>query len=118
MAKLKEAITAIKAGDKNTGQKLLTEVLQENPQNEIALLWMAAVVNNTAQKKKYLQRVLQINPDNTTAKQGLDQLDAFEATEAPMLEDIIPERYSEKPISKLKPLSSQRSTPYAEPENT
>ena len=37
---LQKAITAIKAGDKNTGKRLLIDVLQSAPYNEIASLVM------------------------------------------------------------------------------
>jgi hypothetical protein len=119
MTKLKEAIAAIKAGDTNTGQALLRQVLQETPQNETAWLWMAVVANDSAQKKKYLQHVLEINPDNMTAREGLDRLEISETTEeAPTAEEIVPKLYPEKSAPKLKSLSSSRSKDYIEPENT
>lgn len=109
MSKLKEAINAIKAGDKHTGQKLLKELLQENPENETAWLWLAAAVNDPTQKKKCLQRVLKINPDHATAKRGLRQLKSLGMEEEPKLEDIVPQISSPNSVSQIKPLTPQSS---------
>jgi hypothetical protein len=110
MSELHEAIKAIKAGDKTTGRRLLMQFVQVNPRNETAWLWLAAVVTEPEQKQQYLQKVLAINPDNVTAKQGLAQLRANETTEEPpTLEDIVTDVCTKKPVSDLKPLSSART---------
>ncbi len=107
MSKLNEAIRTIKAGDKATGRKLLTHLIQTDPTNEMAWMWLAVAVENPHEKRRCLQRILEINPENTTAKQGLARLETLADEEMPTLEDIL----SEKPAfttPKLKSLSSQK----------
>ena len=79
MADIKEAIAAIKAGDKETGRRLLAGILQADLDNELAWLWMAAVAESPEQRRKYLLRVLELNPDNASAKKGLAALDQKQA---------------------------------------
>ena len=71
---LQQAIAAIKAGDKVGGQRLLAEVIRNDPRNEAAWLWLSAVLDSDEQRRTCLERVLAINPDNATAQQGLARL--------------------------------------------
>ncbi len=48
--KLQEAISLIRSGDKEIGQKLLTEILNAEPGNETAWLWMAALMSGEKRK--------------------------------------------------------------------
>jgi micrococcal nuclease len=68
---LQQAIQAIKAGDKETGRKILADILQADLENEQAWLWLSSVVDSDIERRKYLQRVLEINPDNKAAQRGL-----------------------------------------------
>lgn len=73
--KLKQAITAIKSGQKQVGQQLLARVIQEEPNNEVAWLWMSAVVDED--KRGYcIERALKINPNNLQAQAALQKLRA------------------------------------------
>ena len=83
-SQFQEAIAAIKAGDKAKGRRLLSLFLQDNPTHENALLWLSATTNSPTEKRRYFERVLQINPYNEKAKQALAKLD--DADEAPGLE--------------------------------
>jgi hypothetical protein len=69
--KLHRAITAIKGGDKVTGRQLLVEIIESEPRNEDAWLWMATVVEFDESCQHCLEKVLQINPDNEMAQKGL-----------------------------------------------
>jgi hypothetical protein len=71
---LQRAIAAVKAGDKAAGQRLLAEVIRDDPRNEAAWLWMAAALDSDEQRRTCLERVLAINPDNPTARRGLARL--------------------------------------------
>jgi hypothetical protein len=71
---LQKAVTAIKSGDKATGQKLLLSLLKTNPKNELALLWLSATTNDIEKKRQCFERVLQINPKNENAKRELAKL--------------------------------------------
>jgi hypothetical protein len=73
--KLQEAITLIKAGDKKSGQTLLLDVLDADPKNEDAWLWLTAVVPED-KRALCLKKALSINPNNTQAKQYLGKLAA------------------------------------------
>jgi tetratricopeptide (TPR) repeat protein len=71
---LQQAIAAIKAGDKAGGQRLLAEVIRNDPRNEAAWLWMSAVVGSDERQRACLERVLAVNPSNQTAQRGLAKL--------------------------------------------
>jgi hypothetical protein len=81
--KLGQAIAAIRAGDKSTGRRLLIEVVQSEPRNETAWLWMAGLVENETSYARCLENVLKINPNNEMARQSLAALLA----NAPALND-------------------------------
>jgi hypothetical protein len=68
---LQQAIAAIKAGDKVGGRRLLAVVIRSDPRNEAAWLWMSAATDSDEQRRACLERVLAINPDNSTARRGL-----------------------------------------------
>ena len=46
MDKLQQAMNRIKTWDKAGGRQLLIEILRSEPNNEIAWLWMSAVVDD------------------------------------------------------------------------
>jgi hypothetical protein len=71
---LRKAISAIKAGDKKTGRKLLANLLGENPENEAGWLWMSVTVTDAEKKKYCLKQVLRINPSNEKALESLRKL--------------------------------------------
>jgi hypothetical protein len=71
---LELAITAIRSNRKEEGRQLLNLLIQENPNNEMAWLWMSSVVNTDEQRARCLYHVLAINPDNQVARRGLQLL--------------------------------------------
>lgn len=71
---LQQAIEAIQAGDMLSGKRLLVSVLQAEPYNETAWLWMSSVYDSDEQRRGCLQRVLAINPNNEVAQLGLARL--------------------------------------------
>src|SRR6185436_18121747 len=71
---LELAITAIRSGRKEEGRQLLNLLIQQNPNNEMAWLWMSSVVNSDEQRARCLYHVLAINPDNELARRGLQLL--------------------------------------------
>jgi hypothetical protein len=72
---LEQAVSHIKAGNAERGKQLLIEVLKQNPKDENAWLWMSRCVTDVSQKRDCFQKVLQINPNNQFAVEGLRQLD-------------------------------------------
>jgi len=71
---LRQAIAAIKAGDQETGQQLLAQVISADPQNEAAWSLLASVLEDEDKKRRCLERVLAINPGNGRAALELLQL--------------------------------------------
>lgn len=72
--KLSEAISLIKSGNKTIGKQVLIEVLNNDPHNQTAWLWMSAVVDTDDLRRECLEEVLKIDPNNMVAKRGLAQL--------------------------------------------
>lgn len=68
---LELAITAVRSGRKEEGRQLLNLLIQQNPNDEMAWLWMSSVVNTDEQRARCLYHVLAINPDNEIARKGL-----------------------------------------------
>lgn len=73
-ASLELAISAIRAGRKAEGRQLLNLLIQQNPNNEQAWLWMSSVVDTDEQRARCLYHVLAVNPTNELARKGLDIL--------------------------------------------
>lgn len=68
------AISAIRSGRKEEGRQLLNLLIQQNPNDERAWLWMSSVVTTAEQKARCLYHVLAIDPDNALARKGLQLL--------------------------------------------
>jgi len=76
MDPLQAGITAAREGHQAEARALLKEALQANPLSEQGWLWMSAVVDTDPERRVCLERVLNINPGNHTARAGLENLDA------------------------------------------
>ena len=72
--KLKDGIEAVRSGDRTTGRRLLTEVIEADRQNETAWLWLASTMPTVRERQACLQQVLRINPNNTRAREALNRL--------------------------------------------
>jgi TM2 domain-containing membrane protein YozV len=83
---LQRAIAAIRSGDKETGKRLLAEIIHNNPRNETAWLWMSSVVDSDEHRRTCLERVLAINPHNETARRGLETLTQRPSEDPPRIE--------------------------------
>ncbi|MDZ4672740.1 MAG: hypothetical protein SH821_17900 [Phototrophicales bacterium] len=71
---LEQGIDAAKRGDRATGRRLLEQVIESEPANELAWIWLASCVGTLKERQECLERVLEINPDNARAKQALNAL--------------------------------------------
>ena len=69
-----KGIAALKAGNSNLARQFFDAALDENPNDELAWLWLSGVVHTPDKKRECLKRVLAINPNNAAAKHGLDIL--------------------------------------------
>lgn len=72
--RLREGIDAAKRGDKTTARRLLQQVLSSDGDNELALMWMASVVEPLDERRFYLERALRVNPNNSRASEALRRL--------------------------------------------
>lgn len=73
-ASLELAITAIRSGRREEGRQLLNLLIQQNPNDDMAWLWMSSVVDADEQRARCLYHVLAINPDSQIARRGLQVL--------------------------------------------
>lgn len=79
---LQKGIRAARRDAKEPARRLLGYVVQQDPDNEEAWLWLARVVETPAQRVDCLQRVLAINPENQWAAQQLTELQSTPAEPA------------------------------------
>ncbi len=73
-AQLNAAIDAAHRGDHARARLLLQDVVREDVDNELAWMWLATTATTVPDKRRHLQRVLSINPNNTTAQAALQRL--------------------------------------------
>ncbi len=72
--RLAQAIASIKTGDKQSATRLLAALLQEDPRNVAAWLWMSAALTEPERQRYCLEKALSIDPGNELARAGLDRL--------------------------------------------
>ena len=70
--RLKAGIEAAKAKDAPAARRLLRAAVADDPRSEHGWLCLAGVTESPAEALAYLQRVLDINPKNPSAKKGAD----------------------------------------------
>jgi hypothetical protein len=73
---LERGIEAARRGDDALAFKYLKAVVEAEPNNEVAWLWLSAVVVENDDKRLCLENVLVLNPDSEPAKKGLGRLAA------------------------------------------
>jgi hypothetical protein len=83
--KLQQAIQATRAGDTKNAQFLLTQAIQEDPNNPQSWYLLSLLVDDKEKKQTYLTKVIEIDPDHTRAH---EQLVAITETAVP---DILEE---------------------------
>ena len=71
---LKQGMAAAKAGDKVKARRLLARVVHQDKYNETGWLWLAGAVESDDERRAYLEKVLEINPDNQLARKGIETL--------------------------------------------
>lgn len=71
---LQIAITNAKSGNKQGARVMLQQILEADRSNDRAWAWLAVVTDDLAKRQEYLERALQINPNNKAAKKALKQI--------------------------------------------
>jgi hypothetical protein len=69
---MREGQAAAKRGDKAMARVLLTQLLEGQPENEHAWMWLSGVVTDPMEQTTCLENVLILNPQNAQARKGLD----------------------------------------------
>jgi tetratricopeptide (TPR) repeat protein len=74
---LREAIEALRLGDRVRARDLLTRLLKTDQNNVNYWLWLSATVDSQKERLYCLQTALKVDPENTAAKRGLILLGAI-----------------------------------------
>ena len=74
VALLRQAVELAKAGRKDEARTCLAESCLINPYNEKAWLWRASLAPSTEDAIAWLERVLELNPQNQTAHNWMQRL--------------------------------------------
>jgi len=84
--RLQAGIVAAKLGDRYRARSLLTDLVADEPNNEVAWLWLAHVADSPESAVACLERVLEIAPNHQNARAGLCHFRALlpEAHECPL----------------------------------
>lgn len=105
--RLNQAIEAAKRGDKRQASDLLYAVLDDEPRNEIAWVWLSYIVDTPEDRRICLENALTINPASQYAIRGLAQLNgqvapagkAIAAAPVAKTQAMPASRFSAQPIS-------------------
>jgi len=68
---LQQGIAAARAGRRDEARTLLMQLVEVDERNEQAWLWLAGVITDPHDMRICLDNVLDLNPDNVQAQQGL-----------------------------------------------
>ncbi|MBM3797042.1 MAG: hypothetical protein FJW31_24025 [Acidobacteria bacterium] len=71
---LREAVAAVKKGDRAIARTLLRDIIHEDPRNSQAWLWLAGVADSVAEVTHCLEEVLEVDPSNQMATERLSML--------------------------------------------
>ncbi len=87
--KLQQAIVATRAGRTDVAQSLLTQLIQENPDDANAWFLLGHIVNTPDRQARYLQKVIELEPEHAIAKQRLLQIENIPVP-APVIPEQVP----------------------------
>jgi hypothetical protein len=75
-----QAIVALQKGDKEQAQKLLRDLLAQNPREERFWLWLSWAVETREERQYCLEQLEQINPENPAVKRMQREANSTETT--------------------------------------
>jgi len=78
---LQQGIQATKTGDHALARKLLVQVVQRDPNNEMAWIWLAQAMESPSQRLDCLRQVLRINPQNEPVRRAVQALSQAPASQ-------------------------------------
>jgi len=68
---LKAAILALQSGRAGEARKMLATILQQDPRNSAAWVWLGKAVDDPAKRRDCFTRALQLDPGNEDARRGI-----------------------------------------------
>jgi Tfp pilus assembly protein PilF len=71
---LQLAINAARAGNPKPARLMFEQVLKQDKNNERALMWLAKIAESKAERREWLTRVLNVNPNNDVARDALKRM--------------------------------------------
>lgn len=86
---LREGIRAAKSGQIEKARQILKRVIEREPRNAMAWLWLSGVLETDEQRIACLENVLAINPANQAAQRGLQALRQKAVTIEPLPKEAI-----------------------------
>lgn len=69
------AVQAAKRGQKQPARVMFRRVIGEDPRNIRAMMWMARIAGGSREKRQWLERVIQVDPNNGAAQSALDRME-------------------------------------------
>ena len=113
-SQLHRAVTLAQGGQRDEARAVLRQVVQNEPDNQIAWLWLASVAEDQTEYERALREVLRIDPNNAQAQSALSdfqqQRQALEAAfKPPAQEQPLPYSTPAVPVSSEPP--AQPTTP-------
>jgi len=90
---LVQAISAVKVGRRLEGRAMLEQILAAEPCSVLAWLWMTEVADSDEERREYLNRVLAIDPNNTSALRTLELLGSADVLPPWMM---LPQRFGRR----------------------
>jgi hypothetical protein len=71
---LQIGIQTARKGNRSSARVIFQQILDADKTNERAWLWMAAIAETSEDRLRYLNAVLRVNPNNTTALRELEKM--------------------------------------------
>jgi hypothetical protein len=71
---LQKGIASARSGRSDEARQILQQVIEADPSNEMAWLWLSGLMTTNQQKRACLEQVLEANPENVYARAGLARL--------------------------------------------
>jgi len=68
---LQDGIDAAKSGRMEEALQLLRRSAEENPQNADVWVWLSAIIDDEEKQTEFLQKALEIDPENKPARRGM-----------------------------------------------
>lgn len=96
---LNRAIQLARAGDKKAARQILLRLVQEQPTNEMAWIWLADTMPDDARRIATLKQCLKLIPQSQMARKALQVLEAAQKPAAPV------EKLPESPPVTVPPTS-------------